>query len=231
MKKVIALLLVGVFLTSFVLAYTVTVKVIDNPGEANANANPNSITTENSGQGKVKINDQEIDSDLEIEGEEATDSAGNKHQIKITPQELRALIRNRLRIHNDSELKIQLRERTHNNVPRIVYNIETNENGKFLGIFKMASKATTEVDADTGEVLEVKRPWWVFLVRRTDDLDISGEPTQVCCAITPVVALDVDVDTTYELKEESECSNIGVDGEPIVGANYEIVEDALCESE
>ena len=162
MKKVLALLLIGIFLTSFALAYKITVKVVDTPEESNSNANKN---IERIGQGRARVHGQDMDSELEFEGEEAIDSEGNKHKIKITPQEVKVLIRNRLRIRDDSDLSFELKEKIHNNIPRVIYNIEAKEHGKFLGIFKIAARSITEIDAETGEVLKVRRPWWAFLVR------------------------------------------------------------------
>ena len=59
---------------------------------------------------------------------------------------------------------IQLREKIHNNIPKVVYNIEANKNGKFLGVFKLKMKSSAQIDPETGEVLEVNAPWWTFLV-------------------------------------------------------------------
>ena len=69
-----------------------------------------------------------------------------------------------MEVNNGTNVSIQLRERIHNNVPEVVYNVEANQTGKFLGIFKVALRSNTEVNASNGEVLSVNKPWWSFLV-------------------------------------------------------------------
>jgi hypothetical protein len=32
-----------------------------------------------------------------------------------------------------------------------------------FGLFKVKGKVTAEVDAETGEVISVKKPWWSFM--------------------------------------------------------------------
>ena len=51
----------------------------------------------------------------------------------------------------------------------VVYNIKSNENGKFLGVFKMKLKVEAEVDPETGEIIYKNKPWWAFLVDEGDD--------------------------------------------------------------
>ncbi|MBR9705432.1 hypothetical protein GOV14_00190 [Candidatus Pacearchaeota archaeon] len=38
--------------------------------------------------------------------------------------------------------------------------------GKFLGLFKIKGKITTEINAETGEILSIKKPWWAFLASK-----------------------------------------------------------------
>jgi len=96
-------------------------------------------------------------------------SNGQEANVSILPdQALNAtLARLRIRereVNNGTNVSIQLKERIHNNIPQVVYNVEANQTGRFLGIFKVALKSNTEVDASTGEVVSVNRPWWAFLV-------------------------------------------------------------------
>ena len=183
----------------------------------------------------------EVEDDLEVEdaveGNETVFKArlsnGNSANIDVLPERVRELVRERLRLHNDSNISLKLRERIHNNIPRVVYNVETNENGKFLGIFKIAMRANGEVDAETGEVLEVNRPWWAFLVsvpeeETSEEADDTVTESQICCKITPVVAPDIEVNSTYELRDEADCSE-ETDQGLIIGVGLEIVDNSFCE--
>ncbi|MEX2017520.1 MAG: hypothetical protein WD876_03540 [Candidatus Pacearchaeota archaeon] len=125
-----------------------------------------------------------VEAEDEIEFEEETNAThyrlkarlrnGNITDIKIMPDTASEVALERLRLKvcsEDNNCSIQLRERIHNNVPRVVYNIEANQNGRFLGIFRIAMRANAEVDPETGELLDVNRPWWAFLVAQTDDTE------------------------------------------------------------
>jgi len=120
--------------------------------------------------------------ELEVEAEEGIDleeesnathyrlkarlrSNGNVTDIKIMPDTASEIALERLRALN---FTIELKEVRHRNIPRVVYNIETNKTGRFLGVFKLAMKVEGEVDPETGEFLGISKPWWAFLVTGED---------------------------------------------------------------
>ena len=74
------------------------------------------------------------------------------------------MIMQKLRIRNETNITIKLKEEVHKNIPRVIYNAQFNEHGRFLGVFKLAMRVNAEVDPETGEVLGINRPWWAFLV-------------------------------------------------------------------
>lgn len=167
---------------------------------------------------ELEINDLFEENESELQ---AVLSNGNTTRIKVLPEQVRERVRERLRTRNISNMSLeQVRYR---NIPRVVYNIETNQNGRFLGIFKLALKSETQIDPETGEVLDVNRPWWAFLVSVPEE-----ETTEevVCCKVEAVVPEPVP---EYMLLLESECDDIGDNGEPILGATKTIVENSLCE--
>jgi hypothetical protein len=45
------------------------------------------------------------------------------------------------------------------------YEIKGKKETKILGLFKKQMEVTAEVDAETGELQNVKRPWWSFLAK------------------------------------------------------------------
>jgi len=120
--------------------------------------------------------------ELEVEAEEGIDieeesnathyklkarlrSNGNVTDIKIMPDTASEIALERLRALN---FTIELREIKHKNIPRVVYHIEADKTGRFLGIFKLKLKVETEVDPETGEVVTFSKPWWAFLVAGED---------------------------------------------------------------
>jgi hypothetical protein len=42
-----------------------------------------------------------------------------------------------------------------------IYEVHTEVEGKAFGLFKTRTDVTIQVDAETGEVLKVKKPWWI----------------------------------------------------------------------
>ena len=54
------------------------------------------------------------------------------------------------------------------------YRVLAKKSVKFLGIFDTEIDVEAEVDAETGEVINAKKPWWAFLASETDE-----EPEEV----------------------------------------------------
>lgn len=133
---------------------------------------------------KLKIEDEgnetsEVETELEIEEEtegnetkiKARLSNGNQETIKVMPS---TASERAIEVLGSKNLSIELREMVHNNVPRVVYHVESNKTGRFLGIFKMDVKIEGEIDAETGDVLDTSKPWWAFLLFG-EDSDQTGE--------------------------------------------------------
>ena len=70
----------------------------------------------------------------------------------------------------------------------------------------------------------------LFLVGFIGAIGITGSAVdgKICCKLTAVVP---DAVPSYELMNSDECANEDASGEPIYGANHEIVEDSFCETE
>ncbi|MBI4116898.1 hypothetical protein HY449_04100 [Candidatus Pacearchaeota archaeon] len=154
-----------------------------------ANGNKREIKIEieeEDGKRKVKVEGkEEFETDLNISSNEseieAETSDGERHRIKILPDRAAQIARERIKAMNISNLTLEeIKER---NVPRVVYNIQTNKNGRFLGVFKLAMKTETRIDPETGEVIDVNAPWWAFLVNEQDET-IPPETNETTDAIT-----------------------------------------------
>lgn len=124
----------------------------------------------------------EIDDDFEENNTdlEAVTSDGERHRIRILPDEVRSRIRERVRNANITDFSLE--EIEDRNVPRVVYRVNSEHPGRFLGVFKLAMRAETQIDPETGEVLDVNVPWWAFLVAQTevpDEDEVIGNETDV----------------------------------------------------
>src|SRR3989338_10742682 len=129
------------------------------------------ITAGNSGRIiTIVIEKIEVNTTLELE----TISENNKTKLilnlpdgrnvtlKVLPPRSAEKARERL---GEMNFTIELKKSTitKGNETRVVYELVGDKHGRFLGLFKTKGKVITEVDAETGEVTFVKKPWWSFL--------------------------------------------------------------------
>lgn len=84
-------------------------------------------------------------------------SNGRKAEIKIMPETASERAIERLGQLNFS---VVLKEVGNN---QTAYELTAEKEGKMLGVFKIKGNVSVEVDAETGEVLKMKKPWWAFL--------------------------------------------------------------------
>ena len=142
-------------------------------------------------EGETDDEDIEVDVEDEIEIEDvvvggqtkfrARLSNGNISYIEVLPDQVREMIMQKLRIRNETNMTIKLKEEVHKIIPRFVYNSQFNELGRFLGVFKIAMRVNAEVDPSTGNVTKVRRPWWAFLVAEIIDdgeIEDNGETNE-----------------------------------------------------
>ena len=163
----------------------------------------------------IKNGKVEIETKLKIDGEGSNlsveDSEGRKHRIKVTPEKLRALME---RFNANNITNFSLEEVKHKNIPRVVYKINSEHPGRFLGIFKIALRAETQVDPETGEILAINGPWWAFLVadQIPDEEEIVGNETVAEEVVANKTELedefeDAEVDVEIEDESEDEAEN------------------------
>jgi hypothetical protein len=87
-------------------------------------------------------------------------SNGRKAEIKIMPETASEKAIERL---GELNFTIELKEVGSGNQTRAVYEVRGEKEGRFLGLFKVRANVSVEVDAESGEVLRVRKPWWSFL--------------------------------------------------------------------
>lgn len=91
-------------------------------------------------------------------------SNGRKAEIKIMPETASATAIAKL---GELGFTIELKEVGNDTKTTtddgVVYELTGNKQGKFLGIFKIMASEKVQVDAETGEVKKVIKPWWSFL--------------------------------------------------------------------
>ncbi len=104
---------------------------------------------------------------------------GRNAEIKIMPNVASetALQRLRLKVCNESnncsiELKeVALKRKAGNetNATRLAYEMQIQRHSKLIWLFRKKMQIKTEIDAETGEIISVKKPWWAFLARESEE--------------------------------------------------------------
>lgn len=92
---------------------------------------------------------------------------GRNVTVKIMPNVASERAIERLRLKNCNEennCTIDFKEVGEGNNARLRYEVKAKKDGRFLGIIRMKMDVTSEVDAETGEVVRAKKPWFAFLV-------------------------------------------------------------------
>lgn len=96
---------------------------------------------------------------------------GNEKEIKIMPDRAseKALEVLKLKVCNEeNNCTIKLKEVGKGNLIRVAYELQVERHFKLLGLFKIKAMNKAQVDAETGETVIVKKPWWTFLATNSD---------------------------------------------------------------
>jgi hypothetical protein len=98
-------------------------------------------------------------------------SNGQNRTVKIMPDtaSTRALDRLKMKVCNETNnCTIELKEVPVGKSMKAVYALQLERHYKLLGLFKAKAQDKVQVDADTGDIISVKNPWWAFLATSSD---------------------------------------------------------------
>jgi len=90
-------------------------------------------------------------------------SNGKNAEVKIMPDTASEKAMEQLRLKTctaESGCSIELKEVGSREQIKAAYEIKTQANAKFLGLFKTKVQVQAQVDAGTGEVIKTSKPWW-----------------------------------------------------------------------
>lgn len=91
-------------------------------------------------------------------------SNGEHAEIKVMPDKASETALQRLKLQNCGEnCTIELKEVGVGNQLKIAYELKTQRSARILGLFRARMEVRAQVDADTGEIIRVRKPWWAFL--------------------------------------------------------------------
>ena len=101
-------------------------------------------------------------------------SNGNNAEIKVMPDVASEKAMEKLQLKNCVESEgcsLELKEVGKGNQTRMAYEVQAKKEYKMLGIFKAMGKNKVNVDAESGEVISAKKPWWSFLAKEVEETE------------------------------------------------------------
>jgi hypothetical protein len=105
-------------------------------------------------------------------------SNGKFADIKIMPDVASETALQRLRIRNCNEsnnCSIELKEVGQGNMTRAAYEVRVEKQSKILGLFRAQMQVQSQIDAENGNVIAEKKPWWSFLAKEQDETTTEGQ--------------------------------------------------------
>jgi len=99
-------------------------------------------------------------------------SNGRNAEVKVMPDVAAetALQRLRLRVCTaERNCTLELKEVGEGNETRLGYEMKAERNSRVLGLFRKRMQVESQVDAETGELISVKKPWWAFLASEAEE--------------------------------------------------------------
>jgi len=131
---------------------------------------------------RLRVKNVSADCDCELEQEQVQNktklkaklSNGRYAEIKIMPDTAseRALERLRLKVcSEENNCSIELKEVGKGNETKLAYEVQAERHAKILWLFRKKMQVKAQVDAETGEIIRVKKPWWAFLASEPDETE------------------------------------------------------------
>ncbi len=99
-------------------------------------------------------------------------SNGKDSEVKVMPDAAseKALERLRLKVcSEENSCRIELKEVGSGEKVRAAYEVQVQKQAKMLGLFKTRMQVQAQVDAENGEVIQSKKPWWAFLASESEE--------------------------------------------------------------
>ncbi len=191
MKKVMLVLLVGMFLVGFVLAQgqeiqkelktnLQTQQKLMSGNYSGENGQQITVQEQSNNKMQLKVNGISADCGLNLTQNQIQNktkletklSNGRNAEVKVMPDTASETALQRLRLKNCVEedgCNIELKEVGQGEKTKLAYEVKTQRQSKVFGLFKAKMQVQAQVDAETGEIIRVKKPWWAFLASEPEE--------------------------------------------------------------
>jgi hypothetical protein len=154
--------------------------------EGNYSIDGKTLRVERQDEMRTRLQSDSTYAESELEIEEKTNNSkrilqarlsnGRNAEIKIMPDTASQTALARLRIKVCSEensCSIELKEVGQGEQTKLAYELRAEKRAKIFGLFQARMQVESQIDAENGEVIQEKRPWWSFLA--TDDETTTEE--------------------------------------------------------
>ena len=126
---------------------------------------------------RLKVGNHTADCDCNLTQEQSQNrtrfyaglSNGRHAEVKVMPDRASETALARLRLHLCENCSLELKEVGKGNESKLAYEFKAKKRARFLGIFNTEMDVGAEVDAENGEVIRTRKPWWAFLASEEDE--------------------------------------------------------------
>ena len=99
-------------------------------------------------------------------------SNGKNSEVKVMPDTASEKAMEQLRMKvcsTENGCSIELKEVGFGEQVKAAYEIKVQKQSKILGLFQAKMQVQAQVDAENGEVIQTKKPWWAFLASESEE--------------------------------------------------------------
>lgn len=146
-------------------------------GQVTVNGEDVEVTTE-SGKttlksGNIEVNSQGMKVSIENGKVNVELSNGKNAEIKVMPATASATAIANMKAKCEANIcTVELKEVGSGDEAKVQYEVKTQKKAKFLGLFGTDMPISADIDASTGKVIKVHKPWWSFLASE-EDVNVS----------------------------------------------------------
>jgi len=148
-------------------------------------------------QNSIKVKGAEVNTKLSIKAQTINDkttlkaklSTGGEQDILILPDEALQTAMEELQATNN--FTFELKEVAEGSETKAVFFAKATIEGQLFGIFDTQIDLETLIDTETGEIISTKRPWWAFLVLKSNDATICHVQSEGRVITSMVLITDV----------------------------------------
>ncbi len=101
-------------------------------------------------------------------------SDGEERAVKVLPD---VASQRAIDVFNSKNVTVVLKQVGNGTNASVVYDARTNKTVAILGIFKANAEIQAQIDSETGNVLNVNKPWWYFLTFGSGNLQVPASET------------------------------------------------------